>query len=184
MLSYLAGKIIYKDEKKVILERGGLGFEVFLAGSNLEQINLGDETHIYTYLLVGERALELYGCLSEKEMELFKILKGVSGVGAKTALQLASLGSIEKLKQALENGKMPPEAKGVGIKRLQKILLELTGKIEEIKKGKTPVNDEAFKALSALGFSKAEIIRALGYVAPEIKGLEKRVKEALKYLAK
>ncbi|HOS88249.1 MAG TPA: Holliday junction branch migration protein RuvA [Candidatus Pacearchaeota archaeon] len=184
MLSYLAGKIIHKDDKKIILERGGFGFEVFLANLNLDQINLGDEVHLYTYLLVGEKTMELYGCLTEAEMELFKTLKAVSGVGAKTALQLASLGSIEKLKQALESGEMPPEVKGVGAKKLQKILLELTGKIEEIKKNKTSLDDEAIKALSELGFNRSEIIQALQNVSPDIKNLEDRLREALKYLAK
>ena len=186
MISFLAGKIIYKDDRKVILERGGVGFEVFLANNNLEKLNQGDETYIYTYLFVSDKALELYGCLSEKEMELFRILKGVSGVGPKTALALAVLGSIEKLKQALEQGKMPPEAKGVGIKKLQKILLELTGKIEEInKKGvKAVKNDETYEALSALGFSKQEIANALSQVSTEIKKPEERIKQALKYLAR
>lgn len=186
MISFLAGKIIYKDDKKVILERGGVGFEVFLAINNLDKLNQGDETHIYTYLAVGEKSIELYGCLNEKEMELFRILKGVSGVGPKTALALAVLGSVEKLKQALEEGKMPPEAKGVGIKRLQKILLELTGRIEEInKKGiKDSVKDEAYEALSALGFSKQEIAGALNNVPAEIKEPEERIKQALKFLAR
>jgi holliday junction DNA helicase RuvA len=186
MISFLAGKIIYKDDKKVILERGGIGFEVFLASNNLEKINQGDETYLYTYLSVGDKSLELYGCLNEKEMELFRILKSVSGVGPKTALSLAVLGSIEKLKQILEQGKMPPEAKGVGTKRLQKILLELTGKIEEIKKEgvKKIENDEAYGALSELGFNKQEISSALNKVSEEIKNPEKRIKEALKFLAK
>jgi Holliday junction DNA helicase RuvA len=184
MISYLAGKIIYKDDKKVILERGGVGFEVFLAENNLEKINQGDETHIYTFMAVSDKAVELYGCLSEKEIELFRTLKNVSGVGAKTALHLAVLGSIDKLKQALEEGKTPPEAKGVGIKKLQKILLELTGKIEEIKKGEDKsLNDEAQKALSELGFSRPEIKAALQNVSSKIKDTEERIKEALKYLA-
>lgn len=186
MIGFLAGKIIYKDDKKVILERGGIGFEVFLASSNLERLNEGDEAHLHTFLLVGEKTLELYGCLNEKEMELFRVLKNVSGVGAKTALQLAVFGSIEKLKQVLEKEEMPLEAKGVGAKRLQKILLELTGKIEEIKKkdSKTKPKDEVFEALSALGFSKIEIKDALSSLSVEIKDSNEKIKQALKYLGK
>ncbi len=184
MISFLAGKIIYKDDKKVILERGGIGFEVFLAFSNLEKLNEGDEAHLHTFLLVGEKSLELYGCLNEKEMELFRVLKNVSGVGAKTALQLAVFGSIEKLKQALEKEGMPLEAKGVGAKRLQKILLELTGKIEEIKKKdmKTKSRDETYEALAALGFSKIEIKDALSSLSSEVKDPNEKIKQALKYL--
>jgi len=121
MLSYLAGKLYTRTTKNYFRTRR-VWFEVFLANLNLDQINLGDEVHLYTYLLVGEKTMELYGCLTEAEMELFKTLKAVSGVGAKTALQLASLGSIEKLKQALESGEMPPEVKGVGAKNYKNII--------------------------------------------------------------
>ncbi|MFA5368587.1 MAG: Holliday junction branch migration protein RuvA [Candidatus Paceibacterota bacterium] len=186
MISFLAGKIIYKDDKKVILDKGGIGFEIFLATNNLDKMEIGDETMIFTFLFLGEKIIELYGFLNEKEMELFKILKNVSGVGPKTAMHLAVSGSIEKLKQALEKGEMPPEAKGVGAKKLQKILLELTGKIEEIKKKnpKLKSGDETYEALSALGFSKNEIINALSCVDPETKESEEKLKQALRFLAK
>jgi Holliday junction DNA helicase RuvA len=185
MISFLAGKIIYKDDKKVILDKGGIGFEVYLAANNLEKMEVGDEAMIFTFLFLGEKIIELYGFLNEKEMELFKILKNVSGVGPKTAMHLAVLGSIEKLKEALEKGEMPPEAKGVGAKKLQKILLELTGKIEEIKKKNPKLKgDEAYEALAALGFSKSQIMAALDSVSPETKEPEEKIRQALKFLAK
>jgi Holliday junction DNA helicase RuvA len=186
MISFLAGKIIYKDDKKVILDKGGIGFEIYLATNNLDKMEIGDEAMIFTFLFLGEKIIEFYGFLNEKEMELFKILKNVSGVGPKTAMHLAVLGSIEKLKQALEKGEMPPEAKGVGAKKLQKILLELTGKIEEIRKKnpKLKSGDEAYEALSALGFSKMQISEALNSVDPKIENTEEKIKQALKFLAK
>jgi len=70
------------------------------------------------------------------------------------------------------------------VQKITKILLELTGKIEEIKKNKTSLDDEAIKALSELGFNRSEIIQALQNVSPDIKNLEDRLREALKYLAK
>jgi len=187
MLSHIYGKIIYKDDKKAIIDKSGIGFEVFLAPSDLRELKTGEERDIYTYLFLGEKVLELYGFLTPERLELFKVLKGVSGVGPKTAMALAVAGSLEKLKNSLEQGELPEDVKGVGVKRLQKILLEITGKIKEVKKispKKKITKDEVFDALVALGFSKQDVADAVARVPEEISGAEKRLKEALKHLGK
>ncbi len=188
MISHILGKVIYKDDKKIILDKTGIGFEVFMAPNNLKELNVGEEKDIYTFLFLGEKVMELYGFLTTKELELFKTLKGVSGVGPKTAMSLAVIGSLEKLKETLEKGEMPGEIKGVGVKKLQKILLEITGKIGEINKvhagKKKSRGDEVFDALASLGFSKQDIADALEQVSPDVKTSEGRIKEALKFLSK
>lgn len=185
MISHILGKVIYKDGKKIILDRSGIGFEIFLASNNLKELKEGEERDIYTFLFLGEKIIELYGFLSVKELELFKTLKSVSGVGPKTAMNLAVIGSLEKLKEVLESGKMPAEVKGVGTKKLQKILLEITGKIEEIKKVSRggEDKDEVFEALLSLGFSKRDIAAALNRVAKDLPP-EERIKESLKLLGR
>jgi holliday junction DNA helicase RuvA len=185
MISHILGKAIYKDEKKIILDRSGIGFEIFLASSNLKELRIGEERDVYTFLFLGEKVVELYGFLSIKELELFKTLKSVSGVGPKTAMNLAVIGSLDKLKEVLESGKMPADVKGVGTKKLQKILLEITGKIEEIKKASKGEGnkDEVFDALLSLGFSKRDILAALSQVARDL-SQEERIKEALKLLGR
>lgn len=184
MINFIFGEILYKDDKKIVLDKHGIGFEIFLSPSNLEKIEVGEERQIHTYLSVGEKFLELYGFLSEKESDFFRVLKTISGVGAKTALNLAVFGSAERLKEVLTQGELPPEAKGLGLKKLQKVVLELTGKIEEInkKEKKSVPNDETFEALTNLGFSKKQIIEALSQLPIEMKDVEQRVKEALKIL--
>lgn len=185
MISHILGTVIYKDEKKIILDRGGIGFEVFLAPSNLKELKVGEEKNIYTFLFLGEKLIELYGFLSINESELFKTLKSVSGVGPKTAMNLAVIGSLEKLKEVLESGKMPADVKGVGTKKLQKILLEITGKIEEVKKVSKGVEnrDEVFDALFSLGFSKRDIVSVLSQVPNDL-SQEERIRKALKLLGK
>ena len=187
MISHIYGKIIYKDDKKVIIDKNGLGFEVFLSPSDLREIKLEEERDIFTFLFVGEKVLELYGFLSPEKLELFKILKGVPGVGPKTAMGLAVAGSLEKLKRLLEEGELPEDVKGVGVKRLQKILLEITGKIKDVKKvspKKKITKDDVFDALVTLGFNKQDVADAVAQVPEEITGVDKRLKEALKYLGK
>jgi len=187
MISHIYGKIIYKDDKKVILDKNGLGFEVFLSLSDLRELKTGEERDIFTFLFVGEKVLELYGFLSPEKLELFKILKSVPGVGPKTAMGLAVVESLEKLKILLEQGELPEDVKGVGVKRLQKILLEITGKIKEVKKispKKKITKDDVFDALVSLGFNKQDVADAIARVPEEIVGAENRLKEALKHLGK
>lgn len=187
MISHIFGKIIHKDDKRIILDKSGIGFEVFLSPSDLRELIIGSEKDIYTYLFLGEKVIELYGFLTPEKLELFKILKGVSGVGPKTAMGLAVAGSLEKLKDSLEQGELPEDVKGVGVKRLQKILLEITGKIKEVKKivpkGKI-VKDEVSDALTALGFNKQDVAEAIDQIPEDIKGTKERLREALKLLGK
>lgn len=187
MISHIFGKVIYKDDKKIILDKSGIGFEIFLSLSDLRELKVGEERDVFTYLFLGEKVIELYGFLTPERLELFKILKGVSGVGPKTAMGLAVAGSLEKLKDSLEKGELPDDVKGVGIKRLQKILLEITGKIKEVKKvvpKSKVVKDEIFDALTALGFSKQDVVEAINQIPEEIKGEKERLKEALKLLSR
>ncbi|MFA5207627.1 MAG: Holliday junction branch migration protein RuvA [Candidatus Paceibacterota bacterium] len=186
MISHIFGKVIYKDDKKVILDKSGVGFEVFLAPTDLRELSIGAERSVFTYLFLGEKVIELYGFLTPEKLELFKILKGVSGVGPKTAMGLAVAGSLEKLKESLEKGELPEDVKGVGVKRLQKILLEITGKIKEVKVApkKKIEKDEVFDTLVSLGFNKQDVGEAIGQISEEIKEPKERIKEALKLLGK
>lgn len=184
MISFIFGEILHKDDRRIVLDKDGIGFEIFLSSANLEKVEVGEERQVYTYLAVGEKFLELYGFLTEKESNFFRSLKTISGVGPKTALNLANFGSAENLKNVLTQGEMPAEAKGLGAKKLQKIILELTGKIEEVNKKEKKISntDQAFEALMALGFSKKQSIDALGQLPVEMRDVEQRVKEALKIL--
>lgn len=183
MIAYISGKIIYKDDKKIILDKAGIGFEIFLSPNNLNKLSIGESKNVYTFLFLGEKAIELYGFLTAEELELFKELKSVSGIGPKTAMSLAIVGSLGKLKEVIENGEISMYTKGVGVKKLQKILLEITGKIKTINKKPSLKEDPTFEALTSLGFSKKEIIDALSKVE-ESKSAEERIKEALRILGK
>ena len=184
MIHYLKGKIELRGEKFVIVGVGGLGFKVFCSPATLRNIPEGEAT-IYTRLYPKEGAIELYGFLTQEELGLFEVLNEISGIGPKTAMMLASLGSLQKLKEIIEKRELPPEIKGIGNKRMQKILLELTGKIGEI--GKKPASireDEALQSLVSLGFSRQLAEGALTRIPKEIEDTERRIKEALKILGR
>lgn len=183
MISYLKGKVIAKNEDSVTLDVQGVGYKVFLSERNLEQIESGQELELFCFLEARERALELYGFLKKKELELFEELRGVSGVGSKVALKISALGSLEEIKEDIENKNTEvfEQIKGVGKKRAQKIILELTGKIKQETESKS-VDEKNIQALANLGFSKKRAKEALQEVSGEQD--EEKVKQALKKLGK
>lgn len=186
MINSLKGKVTFKEEKFIILETDSIGFRIFCSSLTLDKIPLNKEVKIFTRLFLEREELQLYGFANQKELELFDTLNNISGIGTKTALILSSFGSLEKLKKTIESGKF--EVKGIGKKRLQRIILELTGKIKEIEKEKVKEKieekDESLDALRSLGFSQEEARVALLQLPPGIEDPQERIKSALKILGK
>ncbi len=187
MIAYLEGKIILKKESFVILVVGGVGYEVFVSPKSLEKMpTIDQEAKLFCYLDVGERSLKLFGFLSFEELELFKLVRSVSGVGPKAGLEISSLGSPEKIKKEIEKGNETifESVPGIGKQKARKIILELSGKIKTSKPvvNQPPEQDEAFSALLNLGFSKEQAKRALASIPKDIE-TEERIKQALKRLS-
>ncbi len=185
MIHYLSGKIRLKDDKMVVLEVGGVGYKIFCSPGTLGKITEGQDIKLFTYLHLKEDAAELYGFLTQKDLELFEVLNEISGVGPKTAMMLSSLGSLAKLKEVIEKGELPKEIKGIGRKKSQKILLELTGKINEIKvANKTAEPDDALAGLVSLGFPRQKAKEVLSQIPSDIQDTNSRIKKALEILGK
>lgn len=188
MLNFLKGKVAFKGEKFIVLEVGDIGFKIFCSPAITKKFSKGKEAKIFTCLVLERDDLQLYGFATQEELELFETLKDISGIGAKTALTLSFFGSLGKLKKAIESGEPLAGVKGIGKKRLQRIILELTGKIKEIErekdKEKIQEKDEVLEGLKALGFSREEAKTALLQISPEIKDPEARIKSALKILGR
>lgn len=164
------------------MEVQGVGYRVFVTGKTLLKIPKNQENFkIFTSLNLREDGVELYGFLSFAELELFETLNNISGIGPKTALDLSTFDSLEKLKTALEKDGV--KIKGLGTKKLQKLTLEITGKIKESGDHKigTSLSEEAVEALVSLGFSAKEAKQALGRFPQDMSSKEK-VREALKML--
>lgn len=188
MISFLSGKIKFKTDKYIILDVNGVGYKVFLSQKTLDKISQSGSLELFCFLNVRETALDLYGFLSKEELDFFELLDSIRGVGPKAALEIASLGPLEKLRKQIEAGdeKIFSEISGIGRKKAQAIILELSGKIKELspaKKEKEEIS-ETEQALINLGFSRQQAQEALSQVPKEIKEDEKRIKEALKVLGR
>ena len=172
------------------MEVSGVGFEIFLSQPSLDKVpQIGQNLKLFCYLDVGERGLKLYGFLTYQELELFKLLRNISGVGPKAALDISSLGSPDKIKKEIAKGneKVFEDIPGIGKKKARKIILELSGKLkspEPSPQKETIPEDEAFLALVNLGFPREEAKKALSQLPKETKATEERIKQALTFLGK
>lgn len=184
MIHYIKGKVKLKENKFVVVEVAGLGFKVFCNPPTLEKIEEEKEIKLFTYLYLKEEAAEFYGFLTSEELNLFETLNEVSGIGPKTALDLSVFSSIENLKKEMEKEDFYKKIRGIGKKKMQKILLELSGKIKEISKKESSENNEVLNALVSLGFPRQKVKQALEKLPKEIGSTEAKIKEVLKILGK
>ena len=185
MISYLKGKVIAQGSDYIITETQGVGYKVYVAENRLSSYFVGQEVEFYCYLrLKREETIELYGMESSQALEVFETLNSISGIGPRAALAIASLGTMEQLRAATEKGDTSYVYKvhGIGQKKVQRIILELTGKLKNLEKKTTKEDQDAIDALVALGFPQAKAKAVLSRVSPDSLTTEQKVKEALKLL--
>ena len=198
MIASLRGKLIYTDNAVAVVECGGVGFKCFVTKNtlyNLPQKN--EEVFLYTYMVVREDAMDLYGFESSEELEAFKLITSVNGVGAKIGLALLSEFTASRLTLyiASNDPKALTAANGVGIKLAQRIVLELKDKVGSLNSGETleikavgnaTINTntkEAVAALVSLGYSQSEASLAVGKLDISLP-TDELIKQALKTLAR
>ncbi len=198
MISFIKGELVSVKEDKIIVEAGGIGYNIFVPTSLLPNLpQTGSEVKIYTYLNVREDAMNLFGFLNEDDLDMYKMLLGVNGVGPKAALGVLSNISANDLRIAIvsDDAKTIAKAPGLGNKTAQKIILELKSKIDlEAALGNIEsdasipanINDddrnEAVQALTALGYSASESMKAVRNVPMDVEGADAILKQALKNL--
>jgi len=196
MLHYIKGQITMKFVGGVVLEAGGLGYEVHLAdNSSIYLIKEGEIALVYTAMIVREDDINIYGFGERDSLSLFRKLIGISGVGAKAAMSVLSAMPLAELKQAIvfEDAVSLTRANGIGKKTAQRIVLELKDKLDTV--GSLPVGvssaegilstDEkatAVNALTSLGYSKGEAVNALAAILDNDLTAEEYIKLALKKL--
>ena len=192
MIHYLTGKVVGRGENFAVIENNGIGFKIFLTTDMLNNLPaVGSEVKIFCYLYIREEAsLELYGFLKEEELNFFGLLISISGIGPKTALNILAVDRLENIMAAIIENRpdLLTRASGIGQKTAERVILELKNKIK-LKTAKTlteklDLDNEVEEALVGLGYSRRQVRDALGKISPEIKKIEDRLKEALRFLNK
>ena len=199
MYEYIKGKYIGINKDYVIVENNGIGYKIFTSGATMAELpKVSEDVILYLEQIVREDFIGLYGFKDREELEMFKLLIFISGVGAKAALSLLSISRINNLKYAImmEDDKHLCRAPGIGKKTAGRIILELKDKIKKddvvsdvnIQEGFediVPANNnavgEALGALLALGYSEKEAESALKKVNKH-ESVENIIKECLRVL--
>jgi Holliday junction DNA helicase RuvA len=200
MYEYITGKLDRLTPASAVVEAGGIGYHINISLQTYSQIEHAQEVKLLLHHIVREDAHLLYGFFSQQEREIFRMLIGVSGVGALTARMILSTYAPHELAQmiATENTPLLKNVKGLGLKTAQKICVDLRDKIlavTSLPEGGTMaaapaagvadmVSGEAVAALVMLGFSRGpseKVVRALSGENPDA-GTEEIVRMALKKL--
>lgn len=203
MYSYIKGELSeIVAENHIVVENGGIGYNIYIPGQVLSLLpGVGEEVKIYTYLCVREDAFILYGFLTRDDLNVFKLLIGVSGIGPKGPLAILSVMSTDDLRFAVlsDDAKAIAKAPGVGNKTAQRLIIELKDKLSledafEQKLSHTQeavsgnglkgIRNEAVEALVSLGYSSTEALKVLRDIEiTEDSSVEDILKLALKQMA-
>ena len=192
MLSFLRGKILNKSQNFVILEVNNIGYQVFINAGMYADLNIGQEAEFYLYHNVREDADDLYGFKDFAELEFFKLLLSVSGVGPKSALGILGLASVTDIKESIGAGdpSLLNKVSGIGKKTAERIVLELRGKIDHLAPvdsngiASTSANSDEIDALMSLGYSLQQAREALRAVDASINDSSERIRTALRGLSR
>ena len=190
MIAHVFGTVAEKFNDSIVVDTGGVGYEIYVAASDFERFSVGGEAKIYTYHHVREQAEELFGFSSLAAKKLFQLLITVQGVGPKAALAILSLGEAEIVRNAIANADHAfiQKAAGVGKKTAERVVVDLSDKVgvpvaydrvDSLPQTSSNTADEALEALVALGYTLADATRALEGVDPALPTAE-RVTRALR----
>lgn len=200
MISYIRGKLAAVEENRAVVDVGGIGYGIFMPARAVTNLpGVGTEVTIHTFLYVKEDAMQLFGFLTRDDLEVFKKVITVSGIGPKGGLSILSQLSADDLRFAVlaKDAKAISAAPGIGKKTAEKLILELKDKlnIEDVLEhggqeypdvsgmAAGDVQQEAVAALVALGYGSSEAMRAVRQVevTPDLQ-TEDVLKLALKHM--
>ena len=200
MIAYVKGIYTYADEESIVLDVNGIGYRLKVTNTIFRFLpSFGEEVKIHTYTYVREDAIQLFGFISQDELNFFKKLITVNGIGPKGALAILSSMSVDVLKYSIlmSDAKSIAKAPGIGLKTAERLILDLRDKIKQEdvnsltrvtetgmpQSSLDPIKQEAVEALVALGYLSKEAFAAVKAVTvSEIYTTEDVLKEALKHL--
>ena len=195
MIDYIKGIIVEMTPTDMVLECHGIGYRILISLQTYEALNGQSESKVYIHHYLREDEELYYGFGSKDERELFRLLIGVSGIGASTARMMLSSLTSDEIRNAIlaEDINKIKSIKGIGLKSAQRLILELKDKVVKgagsdsstlFSTGTNPAVEEAVTALVMLGFTKANVNKAVTAVLKESPGatLEEIIKQSLKRL--
>jgi len=193
MIAHLQGKLVEKSPTQLIIDCGGVGYEVHVSLHTYSLLPNTDFIKVFTYLQIKEDAHTIFGFVEKSEREIFKLLISVSGIGAGIARTMLSSLDPKQITNAIASGDVGTiqSIKGIGSKTAQRVILDLKDKVlklydlDEVSMSLSNTNrDEALSALEVLGFvrkASEKVIERIVKEDPEA-SVESIIKQALKSL--
>lgn len=191
MITHLKGRLVEKTPTAIVIECGGIGYEVKVSLNTFSKIGKDESVKIYTQFIVREDAQLLYGFIEKEEREMFNLLTSVSGIGPNTAILMLSALTPDEIAQAITAEDVPTikSVKGIGLKTAQRVIVDLKDKMlkfefsnDIVTNSNNTIKFEALTALVSLGFDKKVAEKALGKVLADQKTVEHVIKDALRVL--
>ena len=194
MYAHFDGIVAEKNRDSIVIDCGGVGYLLNVSGATLSMAPaVGERMKLYSALVVREDAMELYGFYSREEKAMYERLRGVNGVGSRTALQILSAMSVRDLSLALVAGDAAALTRvpGIGKKTAQRLVLELKDKVDDdqltgqaaaVAPKQAGPEGEAVAALMALGYGASEAAQAVSRVAGKSAKVDELIFLALKSL--
>ena len=197
MFSYIKGTLEVKILNYIVIDVNGVGFKIFMSESAIQRLDeTGKNVKIYTHMQVREDDISLYGFITNEELRMFELLLSVSGVGAKSAINMLSSITPSKFALAVISNDVKTLTKipGIGTKSAQRIILELKDKLkteESITKDNVEIEnsiiednklEEAIQALKVLGYTRQEIEKVMQKIDVTNLSIEDIIRKALGYL--
>ena len=192
MIAHLHGTVEFIGKDHLVVEVGNIGVRVYVPAATRESATVGRRIDLFTHLQVREEAWTLFGFTSQAELELFELLIGVSGVGARTALATLAAAPPDQLRAAIahEQTDVLTRVPGIGPKTAKSIVFHLKDKVGVVTQSAdiqylTDQDTEVIGALTALGYSIVEAQSALASLPRgETLAVEDKLRRALAYFAK
>lgn len=199
MFAYIKGTLEMKFENYVVIDVGGVGYKIFMSEKAMEELgNIGDIVKVHTHYHVREDDISLYGFKTNEELKMFELLLGVSGIGAKSAINMLSNITPSSFALAVITNDTSKLVKipGIGAKSAARIVLELKDKLKttEVTQEKNQeiaeaIEDdnkqaEAISALQVLGYNRKEIEKALEKIDKDSLSLEDIIRKGLSILGR
>jgi Holliday junction DNA helicase RuvA len=187
MIAYLKGKVIDYRPGVIILDVQNVGYKISI---NINQtVKISEEKSYYIYEHIREDIYDLYGFLEQDEINLFKNLLSVSGIGPKAAMNIMSIALADKIIKSIETEDLSffVNISGIGKKVAAKIILDLKSKISIDESagviGRSGETDNVAEALTSLGYQKSEILKVIHKIPTDVKSEEEKVRWCLKHLS-
>lgn len=196
MFAYINGKIVDKANNYVIIDNNGIGYKIFMSQTAIEKMKeIGELQKVFTYYHVREDNISLYGFLSNEELRMFELLLSVSGIGAKSAIQILASITPSCFALAVISNDVSKIVKipGIGKKTAERMILELKDKLkteQAVSKDEKIIeaihedekDSEAITALQVLGYTRKEIEKSLENINTQALSVEEIIRKALAVL--